>query len=150
MKESEKIPPKLASWAECLEKQSSFKAYKDIARARSVIETALHRVKYINKDLNENTANFIFEDYYTSVLDILEAITLLSGYKVLNHVCLGFYLKDILKREDLFRIFDELRFKRNSIVYYGKMMTFENAKLAINKSRTLMTALENLLKEIPH
>jgi len=147
---NDEYAPKLASWQDCLEKKSSIKVYKDISRARSLIETSLNRIKYINKDLNENTANFIFEDYYTSLLDLLEAITLLEGYKVLNHVCLGFYLKEILNREDLFRIFDELRFKRNSLVYYGKCMTFENAKLAINKSKVLITALENLLKEIQH
>ena len=139
---------KIASWKDCLEKESSRKTFKDTSRAKSLIETSLHRIKHINKELNKNTANYIFEDYYSSVLEMLEAIILLQGYKILNHICLGFYLKDILKREDLFRIFDELRFKRNSLIYYGKRMSFEDAKLAIAKSKKLMRRLEILLKNI--
>lgn len=140
----------LSSWKECLEKKSSISTYKDISRARSLIETSLHRIKYTNKDLNENTANYIFEDYYTSILEILEAIILFEGYKVLNHICLGLFLKDILKREDLFRLFDELRYKRNSLVYYGKRMVFEDAKLSIEKSKKLMAELDSLSKKISH
>lgn len=138
---------RLSSWEDCLEKKASIRTYKDISRGKSLTETALHRIKHINKDLNENTANYIFEDYYTSILEILEAVILFQGYKVLNHVCLGLFLKDILKREDLFRIFDELRFKRNSLIYYGKRMKFEDAKLSIEKSKRLMKELKELAEK---
>lgn len=141
---------KLSSWNDCLEDNSSIKTHKDISRAKSLIETSLDRIKYVNKDLNENTANYIFEHYYASILEILEAIVLLEGYKVINHVCLGLFLKDIVKREDLFRIFDDLRFKRNSLVYYGKRMIFDEAKLSILKSKMLMDELEKLLKNISY
>lgn len=136
---------KLSSWQDCLEKKSSIKTYQDISRAKSLIETSLHRIKHTNKDLNENTANYIFEHYYTSILELLEAIILFEGYKVFNHICLGLFLKDILKREELFRVFDELRFKRNSLVYYGKRMTFDNAKESINKSKILINELNKLI-----
>jgi uncharacterized protein (UPF0332 family) len=140
---------KLSSWEDCLEKNFSIKTYEDILRGKSLIETALHRIKYINKDFNKNTANYIFEDYYTSILEMLEAIILFKGYKVFNHVCLGLFLKDILKKEDLFRIFDELRFKRNSLIYYGKRMMFEDAKLSVTKAIIFIRELKNLLKNIP-
>ena len=138
---------KLADWKDCLEKNISIKVSKDIQRANSLIETSLHRIKHINKDLNEGTANYIFEDYYTSILEFLEAIILIRGYKVINHICLGFYLRDIAKREDLFIIFDDLRFKRNSLIYYGKRMNFEIAKKAIEDSKKLIKELEIILKE---
>jgi len=138
---------KFSSWKDCIEKNSSVRTYKDISRGKSLIETSLHRIKYINKDLNKNTANYIFEHYYTSILEILEAIVLFEGYKVLNHICLGLFLKDILKRENLFRTFDELRYKRNSLVYHGKRMTFEEAKSAIIKSQELTKELETLINK---
>lgn len=137
----------LADWNDCVYSNSSIKVTKDIQRAKSLIETSLERIKYINKDLNENTANFIFEDYYTSILELLEAIVLLDGYKVLNHVCLGFYLRDKLNKEDLFMIFDSLRFKRNSLIYYGKRMDLETAIKAIDDSKRLVSELNALSKK---
>lgn len=138
---------KLPDWSECLESNSSIKVTPDIQRAKSLLETSFERIKFVNKNLNKNTANFIFEDYYTSILEMLEAIVLLNGYKVFNHVCLGFYLRDVLKRGDLYRIFDGLRFKRNSLVYYGKRMDFESAKEAINNSKKFIFKLDSLIKK---
>jgi hypothetical protein len=135
---------KPASWNDCLEKNMSLNARKDMLKSKSLIETALHRIAYVNKDLNENTANYIFEDYYTSIVELLEAMAIVQGYKVLNHVCLGFFLRDVMKKDSLFRIFDELRYKRNSLVYYGKRMQFEEAKMAIEKSKRAAEELRKL------
>jgi hypothetical protein len=68
-----------------------------------------------------------------------------KGFNVLNHICLGFYLRDILKREDLFIVFDDLRYKRNSLTYYGKKMDFDIAKQAIDKCKILILELNKLL-----
>ena len=138
----------LADWNDCSNKNFSVKITPDKSRAKSLLETSLERIKYVNKDLNENTANFIFEDYYTSILEILEAIILLKGYKVYNHVCLGFYLRDNLNRKDLFEIFNSLRFKRNHLVYYGKKMEFEIAKKTINDSKKLLFELNSLIQTL--
>ena len=138
---------KLSSWKDCLANHYSIKTFTDRSRIKSLTETASHRIKYINKDLNENTTNYIFEDYYTSILETIEALTLSQGYKILNHICLGMFLKNILKNENLFWIFNELRFKRNSLIYYGKRMTFEDAKLSIEKSKKLFDELNILLKQ---
>ena len=87
----------------------------------------------------------MFEDYYTSILELLQAIVVIEGYKITNHVCLGFYLRDILKREDLYLIFDDLRYKRNSLTYYGKRMDFETAKKAVEKSKKLIESIKKSL-----
>jgi len=87
----------------------------------------------------------VFEDYYTSIVELIQAIAFSEGYNILNHVCLGFYLRDVLKKEDLFRIFDDLRFKRNSLTYYGNRMDFETSKQAIKKSIKLIKELQSLV-----
>jgi len=56
-------------------------------------------------------------------------------------------LRDVLKRDDLFRIFDDCRFKRNSLVYYGKRMDFETASKTIDKSILLFKELKKLINE---
>ena len=138
---------KEASWNDCIYSNSAVKITPDKEKAKSLIETAEDRIKFSIRDLNEKTANYIFEDYYSSVLELAQALVLLDGYKVNNHVCLGFFLRDVLKKEDLFRLFDDCRYKRNSLVYYGKRMDFKTAKDAIEKAKKLMNKLKNIIYE---
>ncbi len=136
---------KEASWSDCLRSNSSMRITPDKEKARSLIETAEERLSVLLREINEKTANYIFEDYYSSILEVLHSLVLLEGYKVDNHICLGYYIKDILKREDLFRLFDDCRFKRNSLVYYGKRMDFDVAKDAINKAKRLFKELHEII-----
>lgn len=136
---------KEADWEDCLFNKSAKSASPDLKRAKSLIETAEERISIV-KEINEKNCNFVFEDYYTSVLELLQAESFLEGYNILNHVCLGFYLRDVLKRNDLFILFDDLRYKRNSLTYYGSRMDFETAKQAIMNSRKLIKELEEIIK----
>ncbi|MEK6925841.1 MAG: hypothetical protein AABW50_01040 [Nanoarchaeota archaeon] len=131
---------KEASWEDCLKNNASKKVTPDMKRAESLIETAKARTKLI-KNINQENCNFVFEDYYTSLLEILQSMTFKKGYNVLNHVCLGLFLKDILKREDLFLLFSDLRYKRNSLTYYGNRMDFETARQAIEKCKKAINEL---------
>ena len=138
---------KEASWNDCIYSNSAVKITPDKEKAKSLIETAEDRIKFLIRSLNEKTANYIFEDYYSSILELAQALVLLDSYKVNNHVCLGFFLRDVLKKEDLFRLFDDCRYKRNSLVYYGKRMDFQTAKDAIEKAKRLMDKLKNTIDE---
>ncbi|MBI2667882.1 hypothetical protein HYX17_03895 [Candidatus Woesearchaeota archaeon] len=133
------------SWDDCLSSNSSIRVTIDKEKAKSLIETSEERVEVLSIELNEKTANYIFEYYYSSVLELLHALVLLNGYKVNNHICLGYYLRDVLKKDDIFRLFDDLRFKRNSLVYYGKRMDFDIANDAIEKSKKLSKELKAIL-----
>ncbi|HLC19930.1 MAG TPA: hypothetical protein VJK72_03350 [Candidatus Nanoarchaeia archaeon] len=136
---------KEASWNDCISSSASRKITPDKEKAKSLIETAEGRIE-ASREINEKTANYVFEDYYSSVLEFLHAIVLLEGYNVSNHVCLGYYLRDVLKEEHLFRIFDDCRYKRNSLVYYGKRMDFETAKDAIKKAQKMITEFKKIIK----
>lgn len=136
---------KEASWVDCLESNSAVRVSPDKERAESLVETSGERIKLI-KEINEKNCNFVFEDYYTSVLELLQALVILSGYKIVNHICLGYYLRDALKREDLFMIFDDVRYKRNSLTYYGKRMDFETAKKSIEHCKKLITSIRKEIK----
>ncbi|MBR9704043.1 hypothetical protein GOV12_01420 [Candidatus Pacearchaeota archaeon] len=132
---------KETNWNDCLNHRSAKNITPDINRAKSLIETANQRISLI-KGINEKNCNFVFEDYYTSLIEILQAINFKKGFNILNHICLGFYIRDVLKKEDLFIIFDDLRFKRNSLTYYGNMMDFDTAKQAIEKCKKMIKRLE--------
>ena len=137
-----------ASWNDCIDSNDSIKITPDKAKAKSLIETADGRVKYQQEiTVKKENANYIFESYYTTVLELLHALIIIAGYKVKNHLCLGFYLKDVLKRDDLFRKFDDLRYKRNSLTYYGKRMDFATAKKAIEQSTKLSQEIKSLINK---
>lgn len=54
-------------------------------------------------------------------------------------------MKDVLKRDDLYRGFDDLRYKRNSLTYYGNRMDIDTAKQAIEKSEKIITEIKVFL-----
>ncbi|MCH7568314.1 MAG: hypothetical protein IIA87_02730 [Nanoarchaeota archaeon] len=135
---------KEASWNDCIGSNIARKISPDIKRAKSLMETARERIENVSK-INEKNCNFVFEDYYTSLLELLQAITFEEGFNILNHVCLGYYLRDVLKREDLYLIFDDLRYKRNSLTYYGRRMEYEVAKQAIEKCKKLIDEIETFI-----
>jgi hypothetical protein len=138
---------KESTWEECIESNSSLKVTPDRGKAKSLVETSNGRLDYLQEStIKESNANYVFEGYYSSALELLHALVLLEGYKVSNHICLGFFLRDILDKNDLFRLFDDCRFKRISLLYYGKKMDFETAKEAIERCISLIKELSLLVK----
>ena len=135
---------KEADWEGCLFNQSSKRVTPDIERAKSLLETANERIREIAK-ITEKNCNFVFEDYYSSAVELLQALVFHQGYNVLNHICLGYFLRDVLKRNEMYVLFDDLRYRRNSLIYYGKRMDFESAKEAIRKSKRLIEELGNMM-----
>ncbi len=69
---------------------------------------------------------------YDSLREILEAICISKGYKVLSHVCIGELLKDLSADFD-FEEFDRFRYMRNGINYYGIKVGFDQGKSIISK-----------------
>jgi len=98
---------KETNWNDCINNNSARKISSDVKRADSLVETAKARTRLI-KGINEKNGNFVFEDYYTSLLELLQAMTFRKGFNILNHICLGYYLRDIMKRDDLYSILAKL------------------------------------------
>lgn len=136
---------KEASWEECVEYNSAKKVSPNLKRADSLRGVTEEKIGII-KEITLKNCNFVFEDYYTSLLELLQALIIQRGYKILNHICLGYFLRDVLKEDRLYNLFDDLRYKRNSLTYYGNKMDFETAKQSIENSKTLMKELEFYLK----
>lgn len=141
---------KEASWEECMDSNLVIRITPDLRRADSLQMMSGDRLialKKLVKEVNETNCNLVFENHYTSLLEIMQALVIKKGYKVLNHFCLGYYLRDVLKRSDLFMQFDDLRYKRNSITYYGKRMDFETCKKAIEKCKYVINEVKNIRVE---
>ena len=94
---------RVSDWNECNENNITRVVSIDTERANSLIEVSNARIKLI-REINQKNCNFVFEDYYTSLLELLQALVLKAGYNVSNHLCLGYYLRDVLNRRDLYVI----------------------------------------------
>ncbi|MEK6964452.1 MAG: hypothetical protein AABX70_08590 [Nanoarchaeota archaeon] len=139
---------KEADWNECLESQNALYVSSDIDKVESLIETAKKRINFCEKQtVDRSNAQFLFESYYTSSIELLHALILLKRYSVKNHLCLCYYLRDILHREDLFESFDKGRYKRNHLVYDGKQIGFESAQESIENTLELIKIIMELLEK---
>ena len=100
-----------SSWDECVEGDIVIKVSPDLMKMKSLMETANGRLKFL-PDMTDENCNFVFEGYYTSLLELIQAIIAKKGYKILNHICVGYLLRNVLKREDLYLLFGNIRYRR--------------------------------------
>lgn len=139
---------KESTWEECVCNHDAIEYTPDREKAKILIQMAEARKAFLNKnDIDPINCTFLVEGYYSSAVEILHALVLLNGFKVDNHICLGYFLRDLMKNQRLFRIFDDARYKRNSILYYGKKIDIEVAKITIKNIGILMEELGKLIEQ---
>lgn len=100
---------------------------------KSLIEMSGIHEKTVNKaKINKENISSYLSLAYDSLREILEAICISKGYKVLSHVCIGELLIKIIDDFD-YNEFDRMRYIRNGISYYGVKVEFEQGKKIIEK-----------------
>lgn len=135
-----------ADWDECVDNLNASARTPDKAKANSLITTAKDRIRFLRTvRTDDSNAKFIFEAYYSSLLEALHALVLTEGFKVGNHVCRGYYLRDVLKRQDLYGIFDTCRKDRNALLYYGSKIEPDTAKANIKRVEKLTAEILKML-----
>ena len=109
-------------WKTCIDEGNSVKITPNIKRAEFLARHAENTLKAVKKiKLDNDNASVFFANYYDAFLEMLHAVMYVKGYKVANHYCLGYYLRDVLGEDEAFRTFDKARKIRNSIIYYGEI-----------------------------
>jgi len=100
---------------------------------RSLIEiSSANETAVKTANITNVTISTYVSTSYDSLREILEAICISRGYKVLSHVCLGEILRDLLENFD-YNAFDRFRYIRNGINYYGVKVEFDQGKQVIKK-----------------
>ena len=118
---------------ECFRKGLIKKTKIDEGLIRSLIEMSHMKEEAVKTaNINEINISAYVSLAYDSLREVLEALCILKGYKVLSHICIGELLRDILEDFD-YEEFDRLRWIRNSINYYGEKVEFEHGKEIIKK-----------------
>ncbi len=118
---------------ECFRKGLIKKTIVNKELVKSLIEMSNTRESVIKTaNITKSDVSIYVSLAYDSLREVLEALCVLNGYKVLSHTCVGSFLKSIIKDFD-YDSFDRFRWIRNGINYYGKRVDFEQGKEVINK-----------------
>lgn len=134
-------------WKECCDKRIVKNISKDEELINSLIKTSENKLKTQEKIITDNiTASSKFSLAYDSLRELIEALSLKSGFKIYNHEGYTAFLKEIVKNSALGEKFDDLRKVRNSINYYGREISIEDSKKLINSVKELREKIKVLLK----
>lgn len=93
--------------------------------------------------LNDITASTKISIIYDVLRETLEAVAIVKGYKVYNHECYVYFLKEVLKESYWGDEFDQFSIIRNDLSYNGKNVTAAEAKLILEKMKALEEKITN-------
>ena len=133
-------------WKECKRKNLIKEAKVDKNLINSLVKSSLKKLQtQALLILNNDTASSKISLAYESLRELLEALAIVNGYKIYNHECYCAFLKEILLKSSLGDEFDDLRKIRNSINYYGKEITSEEAKLILKSIEGIIEKIKDIL-----
>lgn len=118
---------------ECFRKGLVKKTFVDKDLIKSLIQMSdIKETAVKTANINKQTISAYVSLAYDSLREVLEALCISNGYKVLSHICIGELLKSIVEEFD-YEEFDRLRWIRNSINYYGEKIEFEQGQEIVKK-----------------
>lgn len=145
----------LKPFGEFLETGTVRKRAPDTARARSLIEEAEKRRRFLNEMLDkigitDNNSNYFIETSYDVLLELLRAKLLVDGFYASGegaHEAEVAYMRDLKFSEKDVRFMNDLRYYRNRILYYGNDFDAEYGKKIIKFLESIYPKLKSFLKD---
>ena len=116
-------------WVSCIKNRIVKEVKIDKNLISSLIKSSARKFRTQELfELSNDSADSKITLLYDSVRELLEALAISKGYKIYNHACYFSFLKEIIKKDSLAKSFNNFRIIRNSINYYGKDISLEEAK----------------------
>lgn len=134
-----------------IEEKKVIRCQKDVQKVKSLLKMSKNNLEFFKSiDLSKVSATVLLVNYYDSLRQILEAITLLEGYKVLSHEAYTYYLKKI-NENSIAEKFDRFRKLRNGANYYGKEVDIDVSENAIKEiSKIILVLKEKYFSQLTH
>ena len=112
----------------------------NIARAKSLIEEAKKRKKFIEEvfekiRLKDENANYFIENSYDILMELIRSQLLANGFSSSGegtHEAEISFMRNLEFSENETRFLNDLRYFRNGILYYGKNFDEEYGKRVID------------------
>lgn len=121
----------LKMFEEFIEKRIVKKKSPDVERASSLIKEVGEKLEFFTKILksipfNEVKPNFVVDNVYDILIELLRARLLRDGYNAGNsHEAEVSYMRNLGFTNEEVAFMNQLRYYRNGIKYYGKIYTLE-------------------------
>ncbi|MBI4453213.1 hypothetical protein HY636_01065 [Candidatus Woesearchaeota archaeon] len=124
-------------------------------RAKFLIDESEKTFRGLNKRLDvmgidEYNANSIIKDCYDIIMELIRAKLFLDGYCSAGqfaHEAEVSYLKQQGFSDNEVSFLNELRYFRNSVTYYGKILGVDYAKLVVEFTKKIYPLLKAKVKE---
>ena len=130
----------------CLKKRIAKEVGEDKELIASLLKTSRNKFDSEKKlELSEVTSISKISLLYDSLRELLEALAIKNRYKIYNHECYTYFLKEILNENAKGEEFDDLRKIRNSINYYAKDISVKEAKDVLERLKRLREEIAKLL-----
>lgn len=123
-------------------------------RAEFLIKETEKAFRGLNKRLeamgiDEDNANSIVKDCYDTIMELVRAKLLLTGYSSAGqfaHEAEISYLKKCGFSDNAILFINDLRYFRNSITYYGKVLSVEYAEQVVEFTKRTYPKLKEMIK----
>ena len=125
----------------------------DIPRARSLIEEAEKRNKFLNEILNkigllDKNANYFIENSYDILIELIRAKLLIDGFSSSGkgaHEAEVSYMRKLDFNDGDVMFMNDLRYFRNGILYYGKAFDKEYGKKVLDFLKKIYPKLKEIV-----
>lgn len=122
---------------------------QELPKAKSLVMQADQRVKFIASiPKTAENANYIVENVYDVIRELLEAKLAIDGFKSYSHEAAVAYMQVLGFSEFEVKFTNELRKIRHGIKYKGENTSLEYAHQTITFLEKVMPKLKTLLKEV--
>jgi hypothetical protein len=131
---------------ECIKEQKVKKIPIDKLRAESLVKSSKQAITTAKSIvISESSLKSIIREYYEGLREYCEAIAYLRGYKILDHISITYFIKDILQDDIISEKFDRYRKLRNGINYYGNDVNIATITEASKEIPLLIKKLEKYM-----
>lgn len=140
-------------FSEFIEKGIVKKVREDKERAKSLISESERKLNSLKEQLEkigikEENANDYVEYCYDTIMYLLRAKLYIEGYKSSGqgaHAAEVAYMKELGFGEKKVQFLDQLRYFRNGILYYGKMLDKEYANKVVDFTKRIYPELRKAI-----
>ncbi|MCK4589428.1 MAG: hypothetical protein KAT77_03230 [Nanoarchaeota archaeon] len=130
---------------ECQNKRIAKEVQPDQELIKSLFKTSQNKLDSEKQlPLTQTTSSSKISLAYDALREILEALALKNRFKIYNHECYVYFLKEILNKSNLGDQFDDIRKVRNRVNYYGKELTIEETKQILEETHQLIKEIKKL------
>jgi hypothetical protein len=128
------------------------KQTSDRERAKNLILESEDKLNFFYKvreklGISELNPNYIIETCYDVLIELIRAKLLIDGYKTDSHEAEVSYMKNLGFSENDANFMNQLRYFRNGIKYYGRILDKEYSKKVLNFTKGIYPLLKKLTNE---